>query len=391
MNKRVAVIVMSVLLCVIWSGATVLAGDQESVKKYTIGTIQVIHSDILGEDRPFFVSTPFGYEQSQAHYPVMYVLDGETHFQHASGTVRFLSQNGLIPQMIVVAVPNTARYRDFTPVKDQKLEQSGGGEKFLAFMRDELIPQINKNYRTAPFQILVGHSLCGMYAFYTLITAPDLFDGYIAIAPYLAFNDGYLLKELETALTKQASLDKFIYITVGNEQDELDKIEACRTILKKSAAQDLIWDIAQFEDEIHLSIPLISIYHGLRFIYDGWALSKQTFDLGFSGLETHYQKLSQRYGYQITPPEEVINIFGYTLLQKKEDSAGAIAAFQKNVELYPDSANVYDSLGEGYEQTGQYELALKNYTIAVDKAKELKDPNLKVFEEHIKRVSSKIK
>jgi CubicO group peptidase (beta-lactamase class C family) len=58
--------------------------------------------------------------------------------------------------------------------------------------------------------------------------------------------------------------------------------------------------------------------------------------------------------------EERLNILGYTLLRDKK-IAEAIAIFKVNVELYPQSANVYDSLGEAYMVSGNKELAILNY------------------------------
>ena len=58
--------------------------------------------------------------------------------------------------------------------------------------------------------------------------------------------------------------------------------------------------------------------------------------------------------------EERLNGVGYFLLGQK-NIAAAIAVFKANVELYPQSSNVYDSLGEAYMANGEKELAIANY------------------------------
>ena len=58
--------------------------------------------------------------------------------------------------------------------------------------------------------------------------------------------------------------------------------------------------------------------------------------------------------------ERQMNALGYKFLYKG-NVADAIALFKLNVEVYPASSNVYDSLGEGYMENGEYELAIKNY------------------------------
>jgi len=58
--------------------------------------------------------------------------------------------------------------------------------------------------------------------------------------------------------------------------------------------------------------------------------------------------------------ESELNQWGYTLLYGGHEQ-DAITVFQRNVQDYPQSSNVYDSLGEAYMKTGQKELAIKNY------------------------------
>ena len=106
-------------------------------------------------------------------------------------------------------------------------------------------------------------------------------------------------------------------------------------------------------------------------------------------VEAHFKKLSAKYGFSIVPPEELMNSFAYQLLGagKKDE---AIAAFKLNVERHPDSANVYDSLGEAYEHTykfdlpaAHYEHAVENYERAVQLGTKNNDPNLPVYRAHL--------
>jgi predicted alpha/beta superfamily hydrolase len=122
----------------------------------------------LGEERQIMVYLPDGYDQTTTKYPVLYLLDGRTHFQHASSTVQFLSRNGRIPQMIVVAIVNVDRTRDFTPTNMENRPKSGGAKKFIKFIQDELFPYIEGNYRTLPYRLLEGHSLGGMFSIHVL-------------------------------------------------------------------------------------------------------------------------------------------------------------------------------------------------------------------------------
>jgi len=98
--------------------------------------------------------------------------------------------------------------------------------------------------------------------------------------------------------------------------------------------------------------------------------------------------VSRKYGIEVVTPELVINALGYRYLQAEEYEK-AIATFKKNVERYPGSANVYDSLGEAYENYGKPEKAAKSYKQAVSLGEKSGDPNLAVYKTNLERVSKK--
>jgi tetratricopeptide (TPR) repeat protein len=104
-------------------------------------------------------------------------------------------------------------------------------------------------------------------------------------------------------------------------------------------------------------------------------------------IDKHYQILTKKYGYEIPTPEYTVNALGYSYLgEKKFDEA--IKVFKENVKRYPKSANVYDSLGEAYENNDQLAEAEKNYTIAVKIAEKEDHAYLKTYEDNLKRVQT---
>lgn len=131
-----------------------------------------LKSTVLGEDRVILVRLPQSYEAGNQRYPVLYLLDGDAHIAHTSATADFLARNGRMSELIVVGIPNTDRTRDLSPTKVStpgatgapQFPTSGGGDNFLKFLETELIPEIDKTYRTHPYRILAGHSLGGLFA-----------------------------------------------------------------------------------------------------------------------------------------------------------------------------------------------------------------------------------
>jgi hypothetical protein len=129
-----------------------------------------------------------------------------------------------------------------------------------------------------------------------------------------------------------------------------------------------------------------TLYAGLEKLYSGWTLPKAKARKGAAAIEEHYAGLGRAFGYAVRPPEGVVNQAGYLLLLQEKDAAGAVEVFRLNVRLYPESANVHDSLGEALEAAGKREEAAAEYTKAVERGEALKDPNLPVYKEHLKRV-----
>jgi len=150
-----------------------------------------LHSKVLKEKRLFWVHLPSSYNDKSIqpiHYPVLYILDGDTHFRSISAMAEILGSgenaSHLIPEMIIVSVLNTDRTRDLTPTHSLKgpggqdwnfLKSSGGGDNFMKFIKDELIPKIDSSYRTFPYRIFVGHSFGGLMVIDALMTMPQTF------------------------------------------------------------------------------------------------------------------------------------------------------------------------------------------------------------------------
>ncbi|MCD4773499.1 MAG: hypothetical protein K8R41_08980 [Bacteroidales bacterium] len=357
--------------------------------KIVIGEKETIYSKVLDEDRTMLIYLPQTYDFSTNNYPVMYLLDGGFHFHHTSGIVQFLAAQGAIPEMIVVAVTNVDRNRDFSPNHVDNVPTSGGAEKFLSFLSEELKPYIDKNYKTQQYNILVGHSFGGTFATYALMEKPDLFNAYIAISPYLMFDDNSLVRKTEKHLKAKYTNVQF-YMTLGDEPAYIECLEEFENIIKSKSPKGFEFSYVQMKDEGHGSIPHLSIYNGLKSIYSDGRLPEGIFNEGLAAIDNHYKKVSDIFGYEIKTPENIINRLGYFYLQTDKDINMAIKTFKENVKRYPKSSNVYDSLGEAFEKNGQNEKAEKNYQKAVTIAVLQQHPNLNVYIINLQRVQESL-
>jgi predicted alpha/beta superfamily hydrolase len=345
----------------------------------------------MQEPRRVIVWTPPQYDNGRARVPVLYLTDADRQFAHTVTTVEFLARNGRAPAMMVVGIFNTDRTRDLTPYKDgtdendTRLPTAGGADRFLRFVETELVPWVEARYRTEPFRLFAGHSFGGLFAVHALASRPGLFNATIAVSPSLGWRQGEPSRRVEQMLVGNRLLKASLYVTLGDEgaamQSGFDRLKA---VLEKHAGRDLRWHLVSMKDEDHGSIVLRSHYDGLEKIFDGWRLPRGadgTFSGGLKAVESHYRALSDRLGWTVIPPEVTVNLLGYAALGQKQ-VAEAVALFRLNVANYPDSPNVYDSLGEGLEAAGQLRDALVQFEQAVTRGEATSDPALDIFRQH---------
>jgi len=358
----------------------------------------IIHSNVLNEDRTIWVRMPAASQGKKERYAVLYMTDGGTNVNEIGSVIDFLADKNSMPPLIVVGIANTDRNRDLTPTHaDEKhsdgsvdpIPTSGGADRFLDFIQTELVPEIEKRYATQPYRLFTGHSFGGLFAIHALINRPELFNAYLAASPSLWWDDFHTLHQAQGFFAKQKEFKKTLYFSLANEDGQMNEgFEQLQKTLSANLPKGFAVQSARFGDETHGSTELVAHYAGLRAVFTGWQVPRDPkTELptgGLAGVEQHYRELSERFGFKISS-EQGINTLGYRLLgAKKIDEA--MAAFQRNVELYPQSANVYDSLADGLEASGQPQLAMQNVQKAVDVATQTGDRLLPDFKKHLERM-----
>lgn len=370
--------------------------------KIEIGTIDSVYSKILKEQRKIMIHIPNSAQNvlySKQRYPVIYILDGDDHFNSIVGMIEQLSsigRNSSFPEMIVVGIPNTDRTRDLTPTRIKSdlpmmdsiaAKNSGGGESFISFMEKELMPHIDSLYPTEPYRMLIGHSFGGLTVMNTFIHHTNLFNAYVAIDPSMWWDNKKLLMETKKALaiTKYPNVSLFLGIANTMEKgmditkvkkDRSDITKHIRSILELdnylslNKQNQLKYQSKYYNDDDHNSVTLITEYDALRFIFDYYKLKLSMSDymnvnkaLLFK-IETHYADLSKKFGYEVKAPEGLINTLGYQALSSKHFEE-AESLFKGNIANYPQSANTYDSLGDFYDATKNKEKAITAYKKAL--------------------------
>lgn len=367
-----------------------------------IGKVDSLRSDILDETRSIWVHVPdqaSGAIFGKTSYPVLYLLDGPAHFHAVTGMLKNLADNGIVPRMVVVGIPNTDRTRDLTPTHMAEMSgdssfvrTSGGGARFMDFMERELIPYVEDNYPVTGYRTFVGHSFGGLSAIYALITYPGLFSNYVAIDPSLWWDDWLLVKKGEAGLENTELEGKALFIGVANTMEEgmdIDRVRGdtanssdhIRSILafieslENKQASPLEFGWKYYPEDDHGSVPLITEYDAFRFLFPWYRLDglEDFFAPDAADdpenlqkvLDEHYKNVSEHFGYQVLPPEPEVNSLGYNFMTLDKPGM-ARAMFELNIENYPESANVYDSMGDFYLDQGDTLQAMEQFEKALE-------------------------
>jgi predicted alpha/beta superfamily hydrolase len=236
-----------------------------------------IYSDILKEQRTIKVLLPESYKPgSSEKYEVIYLTDGEWAESPFSFIYNFAKGENYVPPAIIVAIPNryingaNQRDRDFLPAYVPQPAISGGADKFLSFLKNELIPYVNKTYPANGTNSLYGHSYGGVFVMYALLTQPELFGTYYATDPPYSWNNDYIIR-LASEKLKSLPPNKLLWIAGIESTFKSQGIGRLDSVLRKEAPEHLHWKMVTFPNEKHNSVRLKAIYDGIKFSNSGYS------------------------------------------------------------------------------------------------------------------------
>jgi len=269
-KSRVLFIGLIIMLCNFFGSAS--AQDQP-------GKRDSIVSAILNQKRFIQVVLPSNYKPgSTDKYDVIYVTDGDDNTKTVADIQQFIAREGFMPQVIIVGVLNIDRNKDLTPTHEEGFGTSGGADKFLAFLKNELIPYINKTYPSDGDNILFGHSFGGLFVTYALLNDPQIFTSYIAADPSYWWANGYMIRQAAIKLPMLTNQGKTLFIS-GREGQGMKEmaINPMDTLLKQYGLKGFTWKVSAYPNETHGTVRLKSIYDGLKFVYEGYSLKGPEF------------------------------------------------------------------------------------------------------------------
>lgn len=243
--------------------------------------VRLIKSTFVNQEYIIQIYLPLTYNDTSKHFPVLYLLDADMTFSMAVDIVRWLTWSEEIPQTMIVGISYGSkdwwdnRSRDYTPTKDTTklwgdFPLAGGAKYFLNFLEKELIPYIDDNFRTDRNErIIAGLSFGGLFATYTLVNKPEMFNKYIISGPGLIWDNKIIFQFEEEYAKQHDGLNAKVYSCVG-ELDEVNVIKPWNefsSIIAKRNYKGLIYSSEILKGETHISAWPSSITRGLKYVF----------------------------------------------------------------------------------------------------------------------------
>jgi predicted alpha/beta superfamily hydrolase len=235
-----------------------------------------LYSDALQEKRFLEIVLPENFLQKpDEKYEVIYLLDGEWNINLVPFIHRFTEQEGYLPPAIFVGLPNT--YLNGANQRDRDFLPANSANKFLDFLKKEVIPYIEKKYPVNGERTLFGHSYGGLFVAYTFLTDHQLFNAYLASDPAFQWNNGFILNYAKEKLGKFSGAHKLFWMAGIQSTYKSMGTGVMDSIFQELAPKDLHWKCSLYPNETHNSVRLKGVYDGLKFFYEGYSTARVTF------------------------------------------------------------------------------------------------------------------
>jgi predicted alpha/beta superfamily hydrolase len=219
--------------------------------------VRQLKSTTTGRNYDIYIRLPDNYVQDKGKkYPILY--------------------DGSVPEMIIVGITYSGdhpdygalRAMDYTPAADLFISGSGDAPKFLAFLKEQLFPYIESNYRADPsHRVLMGSSFGGTFTLYAMFTDPVLFNGYVIGSPIVTYGQNFAFKQEAEYASSHKDLPVRLFLSVGELEEIAHPVNEFMRILSERNYPGLEMETRTIEGERHASNKPETYNRGLRFIF----------------------------------------------------------------------------------------------------------------------------
>lgn len=285
--------------------------------------LQKGYSEILKEDRTIAISLPDNYN-SQKEYSVIYVLDANTLLEPVLTNSMLLSETDNIPAVIIVGIYHNNRDKEVKPnlgynsdVDEEFLLD--GTAKFKNYLFNELVPYINKEYKTSNYNSIIGHSDTGHFVLNLPFQKFNPFQGIVALSVNSEseyFNDKitkYLKRQKETIFFGYGHFDngfKELALKIDNQ-------------IKTEEFDNPNLNVSSFNAS-HTQLPVLAMSSAIKFLYKDYKnfnnllQSKSQTNFNVEKYVSNYISANEKYGESISFTKDDIFALIEISLEKKD-------------------------------------------------------------------------
>lgn len=385
-----------------------------SFGQITIGQTHTLSSEHLGTDQDIIIYLPKDYDGGTKKYPVLYLLDAQWFFLNGVAIQETLRGEELLPEMIIVGL-------DFKDRPNRNQILNNHWDEYRKYLKTEVTDFVDKIYRTNGDRVLFGWESNAFLVTELLLNNSETFGAAIAS------NGGELTSELAENFKEYKGSDKYLY--VANTEKDIYSIDYTQEFVSALEAHNLAnlnWSYQSFNNEIHESLPYLSLYHGLKYYYHNYGdlvySSPQDFREkgGMDFLQAYYQARGERFGLEPRVSDGVKNSLIWLSWKKGDfesfklfmkefvdvlstpryasaywqnrlaqfylehgDWANALTYFERGIERYPDDrymSRMYAGAGKAQLGLKQKQMAKEYFKKAVDFARKNNEPELKEYQ-----------
>lgn len=251
------------------------AKDSFAEMNITGSQVRTLQSEIVDQEYQLLIKTPAGYGQSNKTYPVIYFLDAQWDFPLMVSTYGQSYYDGFIPEAILVGIqwggdnpdPNVLRARDFTPSHISEVPNSGGANKFLQFIKQELIPFVGNEYRSNNNRVLMGSSYGGLFTLYALFKEPNLFSGYVPTSSTSGWDNNILYSYAKDFSDKKLTRPIKFYSAIGEFDSLMPAFDALAGFFDKQNFKDVSFKFERLARLGHASVKGAGNTWGLHYVF----------------------------------------------------------------------------------------------------------------------------
>ncbi|WBX74386.1 alpha/beta hydrolase-fold protein [Tenacibaculum pacificus] len=362
---------------------------------------QNIKSTLFNKGRSVKIYIPKNYDKDKTvRYPLAIVLGNQYLFDMYVGNAKLYADTDKAPRQIVVGIDMGKTYKKDISIVPSNNALTASAKKFQQFIKKELIPYMELNYRTSPFMTIAAEGKAATFSTYFLKDAEPIFNSFICITPEFTKFSASTIQSYSLARLGQKDNTYFLYSSNNEKyiiQNQNDRFSEIGTFLSSFEAKNLHITFDKFVNAPnHLSVIGETIPRAFEKMFYLYAkITKSEFDAKIKDLdpleaikyvEQKYLDIQYLYGSNLNVRlDDVFAIEGVVIDKQDGDYLRVLGDFV--MIKYPNSHIGDFYVGKYYELGKDYERADFYYKAAYGKMNP-SDPNANAFYENIKRVNS---